>query len=185
MNKIINKIRGNSILLASSLGLILILIFLVPSIIIDRGIFLSTEQKDDKIMNTYLYQGYTKASDLVEKYYGNSQKGIDWERILIDIEMELINKENSADIVITEKKLVLNGNYHYFDCSVKNNSKKTLSYIEVDIFLYDDNENMIDSTWTNWSGTLPPNGTAKLSTMIDYDSRISKFSAKVSDYSTK
>lgn len=42
---------------------------------------------------------------------------------------------------------------------------------------------MIDSTWTNWSGTLPSNGTAKLDTVIEYDSRINKYNAKVSDYS--
>lgn len=177
--KVFHKNIGNKKIII--LGILIIFLTIIIFLAIDRGVFMSDDQKDDKIAGVYITEGFSKADVLIQKYYGNSSKAQEWyETIEMDMNNQVMDK-----IVITDNNLKSSGNYYYYDCSIKNNTNLTLSYIEIDVYVYDNKGNMIDSTWTNWSGTLPPDGTAKLETMIEYDSRIDKYNAKVSDYSIK
>ncbi|MBN2879295.1 MAG: hypothetical protein JXN65_06640 [Clostridia bacterium] len=158
-------------------GLFIILIILIISTIFS----ISRHSKDERISRVYLTEGYDAAVELIYKYYGTSDKAISW--------MIVITEDSNHNIIdnvnILEDSLLLYDNHYYFDATVKNNSDETLKYIQIDIFLTDNNGDVIDSKWTNWSGTLIPGATAKLDTMIEYDSKISGYIVQVSDVSIK
>ncbi len=86
-------------------------------------------------------------------------------------------------MTITDKKLELDGNYFYFEATCRNDTILTIDYFEVNIYLYDENDNSLDSTYTNWSGKLLPGGSAKVEKMIKDDGKIKRYSATISDIS--
>lgn len=89
------------------------------------------------------------------------------------------------EIEIVEQNLKIRSSRNYFDyeVTVKNNSKETLSYIEVNIYLKDSDGNIIHSDWTNWSGTLPPGASTTLDTIIDYVENVTYYSVSVTKVS--
>lgn len=143
-----------------------------------KGGFYSTEEKLEKVSVAVIYGNYSEAKDLTRRFFGYSDTAEElmdaiWELEYDSIVSNILGDESQPNeydikskVKITNKELVRDGDYYYFTGTIENNSDQTLSYVEVDIFLYDDSENLIGSEWTNWSGTLPPNGSTTIDTMI-------------------
>jgi len=99
-------------------------------------------------------------------------------------ETEIDEPETSAgDLKITEKTLERDGNYFYFEATITNNTAAIITYFKVNIYLYNASGNSIDTTWTNWSGSLRPGDSAKVDKMIKYDAEIDQFNTSISDIS--
>nr|WP_278336807.1 FxLYD domain-containing protein [Clostridium frigidicarnis] len=52
--------------------------------------------------------------------------------------------------------------------TVKNTGNKNIRYVKVNIFMYDSNNNIIDSYWTNSSSLIKPGAKLELEKMIPY-----------------
>ena len=66
--------------------------------------------------------------------------------------------ETKAEDLITIENVscVLDGDYYYYKGTINNNSRRTVSYVKYDIFMYNDEKKIIQTDWSNWTGTLPP-----------------------------
>ena len=160
---------------------------LIGLVILGLYIFLTTpiteSQKDKRIAQAYLEDGYDAAMELVRRYYGDSDNAIAWAMFFSDQE-----DSNIKDLIeITDHNLSVTSSGDYFDyaATIKNNSDKTLSYIEINIYLLDSEKNIIYSDWTNWSGTLPPGASTIVDTMFDYIDGVHYYRASVEEVSTK
>lgn len=164
-----------------------------------KGEFYTTEEKLDKIFYEVICGNYSKGIDLTRRFFGYTDDSQELVDAILDYQYDSIasdilgdeNQANKYDITskvnVTDKQLVRDGDYYYFTGTIENNSDQTLSYVKVDIFLYDDLENLIGSEWTNWSGTLPPNGSTTIDTMIRAIEGYSsiKYSVAVDEVSVK
>ena len=76
--------------------------------------------------------------------------GLDINSLTEQVEQELdeINTLSINDMSFEENKLTL---------TVKNNSTQTIDYFKYDIFYYNENNEIIDSEWSNCSDTILPN----------------------------
>lgn len=165
------------------LALLLVIVVACAAFVIPRydALFLSDDEKRSRIMKTYFDDGYEAALQLVSKYYGNSSEEMAvWDYILSEGDKErLVN-----DLEIVEDSLTKDGKYCDYEAQIKNNSDQTITYMEINLYLMDDNENIIDTDWTNWSGSLPPGGSTYVDTMVEYRVGISKYRAEISSVST-
>lgn len=69
--------------------------------------------------------------------------------------------------------------------TIKNNSKYTISYVKFDIYLYDQNNNIVDTDWTNWSGSLLSEGKAVVETYINDEVGAKSISISVDEVKKK
>ena len=78
--------------------------------------------------------------------------------------------ETKAEDLITIENVscVLDGDYYYYKGTINNNSRRTVSYVKYDIFMYNDEKKIIQTDWSNWTGTLPPGACTSIDTMITY-----------------
>jgi flagellar basal body-associated protein FliL len=166
--------------------LIVVLVIGVGYISVWNGWFLSESAKDEAIGQTYWTQGYTEAVKLARRYYGYSETGDSWVKVLGIQQDEKSQEKLINQIEIVEQNLGWE-EYGYRDYTVtlKNNSKETIRYIKVDIFLKDENKEIVHSDWTNWSGTLPPGASTTLDTTIKYSGNYMYYSVRVDEVSAK
>lgn len=161
---------------------VLVVILVIIGISSSRSVFLTDEQKDERIAEIYINEGYDAARDAIIDYYGNSsEETISWLMVISELE----DKELAEQVEIVNKNLSIRSSGNYYDCevTVKNNSDKTLTYIKVNIYLRDANRNIIYSDWTNWSGSLPPGGSTVLDTMLPYQDGVEYYSVSVDEVS--
>lgn len=168
-NEIISKKR---IIIAVS---IIVIIFL--GVVFFYNYPLTEKQKDEKIAETYLKEGYDEAIELAIKYYGQSDKTLGWIQAFSDVE----NKSVIEELTKVEQNLSKDGDYFDYYLTLKNESDKTITYIKYNIYLMDENNNIIHSDWSNWSGKLLPDAQVKMDTMIDYIPNVSSFSFEIED----
>lgn len=71
------------------------------------------------------------------------------------------------------------------ECTITNNSDYTLSYVEIDIFHIDKNDKVVNSEFSNWSGTLPPGAECVIDTYINPTSSTVLSYAMLADYTIK
>lgn len=144
-------------------------------------LFLTDEKKDEDITLAYIQGEYDEAMRLVVEYYGTtSSKALAWAAILTEAE----NAKIVDDLKVEDQSLVLDGNYYDYEAQIKNNSNKTVTYIKVNIYLYDEDGNMVNTEWTNWSGSLPPEGSTYIDTMIKDTGNIEKFKTEIAEVSS-
>lgn len=142
--------------------------------------FLTEDQKSENITDTYFSEGYDAALRLVVEYYGtDSTKALAWAAILMDTESQKV----VDDLEVVDQSLVLDGNYFDYETQIKNNSDQTITYIKVNIYLFDENGEIVNTDWTNWSGTLPPGGSTYLDTMIKNTGDVDKFKTEIEEAS--
>lgn len=166
--------------------LIVILVIGVGYISVWNGWFLSESAKDEAIGQTYWTQGYTEAVKLARRYYGYSETGDSWVKVLGIQEDKKSQKKLINQIELVEHNLDWDiSGYHDYTVTLKNNSKETIRYIKVDIFLKDENKEIIHTDWTNWSGTLPPGASTTFDTTIKYSGYYTYYSVRVDEVSTK
>jgi hypothetical protein len=101
-----------------------------------------------------------------------------------NIKMYNPNKQNqkayiNKDLDVRIKSIIINHNK--LECVIDNKSDKILSYVELDIFQHDNNNKIIMSEYTNWSGTLPPNASTKIKTFTNFNADTKKYSIKISE----
>lgn len=135
------------------------------------------KQKDDKIVETYWDKGRDEAIELSIKYYGESDKTLGWIQAFSEIE----NGDVIDQLTKVEQNLKKDGSFYDYNLTLKNESDKTITYIKYNVYLYDENENIIHSDWSNWSGKLLPDAQIKMDTMIDYIPGVEKFSYEIED----
>lgn len=171
--------------------IVLVIVLSVIGVVLSQTVFLTDEQKDERIAEIYINEGFDAAIDAIVKYYGSSSdKAISWGLLLMDLEEE-DEEDLTEQIEIVEQNLTERDSghlawyedpdYYDYEVTVKNNSDETLSYIRVDIYLKDANQNIIYSDWTNWSGSLPPGASTVLDTMIPYQDGVEYYSVSVAE----
>lgn len=85
------------------------------------------------------------------------------------------------EFVIGENKY----NSKEFQITVENQSGKDIRYLKIDIFKKDSFGNIVDSVWTNWSGTFKSNATQVITKPArDYDSSYN-YQASISEVNYK
>lgn len=171
------KLPSKKVLIAVFVGLMIAGIFFFSTTPITES------QKDERIIQAYLEEGYDAAMNLVRRYYGDSDNAVAWAMIFSEQEDSAI--KDLIDITDHNLSTTSSGNYFEYTATLKNNSDKTLSYIELTIYLLDSEKNIIYSDWTNWSGTLPPGASTTLDTMLNYIDGVQYYKASVEDISIK
>lgn len=83
---------------------------------------------------------------------------------------------------IINLKLVRKGDYDYFTATLRNNTDDTLTYIKYNIFLFDEDGNIIQSEWSNWSGKLPPKSSTPIETMFKSLPDTKTFKVQIENY---
>lgn len=139
------------------------------------------KQKDDKIAETYWEKGFDEAVKLSVKYYGESDKTFEWIQAFSEFE----NTEVIDQLTKVEQNLIKDGNYYDYNLTLKNESDKTITYIKYNVYLMDENDNVIHSDWSNWSGKLLPDSQVKMDTMIDYIPNVKSFRYEIEDISVE
>ena len=161
-------------------AVLVVVLIIIIGVALSQTVFLTDEQKDERIAEIYINEGYDATREAIIKYYGtSSDKAISWLLAISDLE----DKELAKQIEIVDQDLSTRSSGNYFDytVTVKNNSDETLRYIKVNIYLKDADENIIYSDWTNWSGSLPPGGSTVLDTMIPYQEGVEYYSVSVAE----
>lgn len=162
---------------------IAVIVVIIAAIVVIKNVPITDTQKDKKIWAVYYENGYGDAADLAIKYYGrsNENKAIAWLSVLSDKKNEKLAK----DVTVIDQNLSVTstGNYYDYEATVQNNSDESLSYIEINIYLMDVNDNIIYTDWTNWSGDLPPGATTVLDTVIPYQSGTVSYKVSIADVS--
>ena len=163
-------------------AVLVVALIIIIGVALSQTVFLTDEQKDEKIAEIYINEGYDAARDAIIDYYGrSSDKALSWLMAISEFEDE--DEELAEQVEIVDQNLSVRdtGNYFDYEVTVKNNSNETLSYIKVNIYLKDAGKNIIYSDWTNWSGSLPPDGSTVLDTMIPYQEGVEYYSVSVAE----
>ena len=81
---------------------------------------------------------------------------------------ELVGYTSPETYVEVKDVTIKNKGYgsSYYEVTVENISDKDVGYVKVDIFTYDSEGKIVDSQWTNWSGTLKPGATQALTITV-------------------
>lgn len=95
------------------------------------------------------------------------------------------NVHSDEDIIITDVNFLRDGKYIDSEIAVKNTGYSTLRYIKINIFLLDENENIIGSYWTNSSSELPPNASHTITKSVPYNNNCKSLRAEISECSFK
>lgn len=165
---------------AIRVAVLVVVLIIIIGVALSQTVFLTDEQKDERIAEIYINEGYDAARDAIIDYYGrSSDKTLSWLMAISEFEDE----ELAEQVEIVDQNLSVRdtGNYFDYEVTVKNNSDETLSYIEVNIYLKNASEEIIYSDWTNWSGSLPPGGFTMLDTMIPYQEGVEYYSVSVAE----
>lgn len=147
-----------------------------------HDLFMTDEKRDQEISKVLREDGVYAAVELVREYYheSNPEKAAKWYLSLMDdLEEEIVD---DVEIIDTEVEWEWDNTHTYY-MKVKNNSSHTLSYIQVNVYLMDEDHNIIESMWTNWSGTLPPGASTTLDKMYDLPEDGKYIKASVSEVS--
>ena len=170
------KLIGVLVAMAAALAIVW---FLIPNIYSPE---LTEDQKDRNISKTYVESGYQEAMQLVVEYYGtSSSKALAWASIL----GEEKDSEIISELKVVDQSLSRDGDYYDYEAQIKNNSSETIGYIEVNIYLIDDSGDIVNTEWTNWSGSLPPGASTYLDKMIRDTGNIKKFRTEISEITIK
>lgn len=142
---------------------------------------ITEKQKDRRIWKVYFSEGYNAAVSQVYKYYGNSDKAIGLLMVMSD------NQDNKVKdkIKVIEQNLDKDGKYYDYNVTLKNNSDSTVDYIKINIYLMDENKKIIHTDWTNWTGSLLPDASVKIDTMIDYVKGVKQYRVEIQEVNTK
>lgn len=147
-----------------------------------QGFGLTDDEKNERIARAYVNDGYDAAMELVVKYYGtDSDMAYTWAAFILDMEDDEIIEE----LEIVEHSMVLDGDYYYYDAQVKNNSDATITYMRIDIYMYNEDGEIMDTDWTNWSGTLPPGASTHIDAMVRDTGGLERFREEISDITTE
>ena len=85
-------------------------------------------------------------------------------------------KEEKPDLELLESKKMNKDSLRYVVGKIKNNSNKQYSYVQVEINLYDNNDNQVGSTLANVNN-LEPGGTWKFEALI-FEEKATKYKIK-------
>ncbi|MBO5162443.1 MAG: hypothetical protein J6B69_09650 [Lachnospiraceae bacterium] len=86
-------------------------------------------------------------------------------------------------VKIVDDSLVADGDYFYYTGQIKNNTEETITYLKYTIYIYDQEGNLVNSDWSNWTGTLKPDSTIMVDTMVKrYDKKPKKYSVVIDEY---
>lgn len=77
-------------------------------------------------------------------------------------------KEETTTLTIKMDDFYQEGDYVYVEGTLKNNSPDYITYVKYNIMIGDEEGNIIQCEWSNWSGTLPPGASTPVHTMIRY-----------------
>lgn len=107
------------------------------------------------------------ASDMATEYF--EKYGVDVEISEAVLQGLTSNIENLLSLIpdVDIHNIRYSSTKGFVEFDVKNNSDKTLTYLEFDIRIYDSNEKVIDTDWTNWSGNLRPGDNAKVDAYVE------------------
>lgn len=172
------------------------IVLILPMLILMSGCDGKTHEK--VMLDIYEKEGHEKASDYIDSLedpaeridliyvLGAERAGVsieEFEKILseYDGEENIHKKVEVVDDVITN-----DGNSsNILKVTLKNNTGKTLRYVKIDIFYYDDNENLKDTEWANKSGTFLDGGEFIIETYIDLPEGATRYRVEVSEASVK
>lgn len=97
---------------------------------------------------------------------------------------EYLLKPKTSDLQIEKGwRWEKDGDYIYIRGSLKNISKKNISYFEILAEFLDDNGNVIDSGWTNDADDFKPNTSRKFEIIHRYDGNFKRIRLEVSEVS--
>lgn len=77
-------------------------------------------------------------------------------------------KEEATTLTIKMDDFYQEGDYVYVEGTLKNNSPDYITYVKYNIMIGDEEGNIIQCEWSNWSGILPPGASTPVHTMIRY-----------------
>lgn len=102
-------------------------------------------------------------------------------------ETEITQKETEAKdvITITDTKCSKDGKYYYYTGTLNNDSNRTIKYIKYNIYMLNSKGKIVQSEWSNWSGTLPPGASTSIDTMIDAVSGVERYRTVIDEISYK
>lgn len=172
-----SKSKKYIIISIAILGIIAICMYVIRPIILKK-----------RILEEAQYGSSLKASEMAKDYYAVYGYNIEISKAIIDSLTNDISylestlpKVNSNDIAIKDVKYT--GDKVTF--TIKNNSDYTVSYVKFDIYLYDKNKNIVDTDWTNWSGSLLSKGSAVVDTYVNDDVGANSISISVDEVRNK
>lgn len=126
------------------------------------------------------YDNFKQAYDSIKDRKGKEQK----EKELKELEQKILaEKPKVSDMQITKQDFIIKQGSNYGDVTivVKNNGKKEVNYIRVDIVFYDENNQVIQSEWTNDNSTIMSGASQTLTKMVRYSPSIKKYKCVVSE----
>lgn len=153
---------------------------------------------EETMLDIYKKEGYDKAreyidtvDDPIEKIdlvfeLGAKDAGMtreEFEKVLSDYD----NEENIYKKVEVVEHDIKNNSptSKTLKTTLKNNTGKTLKYVKIDIFYYDDKGNLKDTEWANKSGTFLDGGEFIIETYITLPDGATKYDVEVSEVSIK
>lgn len=148
----------------------------------------TTQQKifDNWFTSTYSMNTEQLKSKLAEYHIGDKNYDISAYTEYLNDYRQSAKKEEADKIKIVEDSLVADGEYYYYTGKIQNNTNDTVSYIKYTIYIYNEDGDLENSDWSNWTGTLKPNATIMVDTMIKrYDTEHKKFKAVIDEYNYK
>lgn len=77
------------------------------------------------------------------------------------------------------------GKYYYYTGTLNNDSNRTIKYIKYNIYMLNSKGKIVQSEWSNWSGTLPPGASTSIDTMIDAVSGVERYRTVIDEISYK
>jgi hypothetical protein len=86
------------------------------------------------------------------------------------------NEDEKPDLELLNSKRITKGSWKYVTGTIKNNTSKEYSYVQVEINLYDNNENQLGSTLANVNN-LEAGGTWKFEAII-YEEKATRYKIK-------
>lgn len=154
------------------------------------GFLMKDTEKANRIHELLKNKDYDEARVKLEKYYGNptekkEQITKDLLKNIIDT-CELSNttnieeaikyvenlkeaKDSAVKIVDTKVEDDYSSKYKDIVVIVKNNGKKDVNYVKINLFFKDVNGNVVASDWTNDSSCIKPNAKQKIKHMVKKD----------------
>lgn len=143
---------------------------------------------------SYNWAKYDKKIDMSNNYDSSSKDYFDCENEFCKIFIpklyhepyvpEYEKKENDISMLELQDLNVdgdYDSEYKTLSGSVKNNSINTVSYYEITIYMFDKNNNVVNSITTNNAGHFIGGSSSKFDTMFKKDSKYYEYKAKVTD----
>lgn len=171
-------------------GYVLLMIcLLMVSMMVGCG----SKTHEEVMIDIYKKEGYEKATeyiDTVEDPVEKLELALDLEAknagmTREEFENALVEYDNAKNIHKKVDVLLNEINDGKLKVTLKNNTGKTLRYVKIDIFYYDDRENLKDTEWANKSGTFLDGGEFIIETYVDIPEGATKYDVEVSEVSVK